>query len=401
MADYQDLSGLPADDTMAQMELQRRLKIAQALQTSKMPEGQMVSGHYVTPSWTQYAANALDKYMGGKQEEEAMKQFGEYRKSKEAKMADILQGLTPHTETTELDVNQAGGMPGVMQTQTIQPDINTTIQKMAQLNPDFGAKIAEARISKYLTPKEPIKLGAGEVLLDPNTMKPTYTAPFKPEIGSLQKDFEYAKSQGFPGGIKEFKTINEHTTPYFQAVPTEQGYARFNARTGQIEQMPINGKNVLPAAQSPQLQGQIAGARTGSEAQAKREFNMTGASDTIDQAEKILTGKIKPTASGIGALTDVAGSVIGYAPKGAAEADQLRAIGGQLVAKMPRMEGPQSDRDVQLYTQMAGQIGDATIPISRRLAALQTVKSIVKKYEPINKPTQSSQSNVINFEDLK
>jgi hypothetical protein len=272
---------------------------------------------------------------------------------------------------------------------------------MAQLNPDFGAKIAEARISKYLTPKEPIKLGAGEVLLDPNTMKPTYTAPFKPEIGALQKDFEYAKTQGFPGGIKEFKTITEHTTPYFQAVPTEQGYARFNARTGKIEQMPINGQAVLPAAQSPQLQGQIAGARTGSEAQAKREFNMTGASDTIDQAEKILTGKTKPTASGIGALTDVAGSVVGYAPKGAAEADQLRAIGGQLVAKMPRMEGPQSDRDVQLYTQMAGQIGDATIPISRRLAALQTVKSIVKKYEPINKSAQPSQSNVINFEDLK
>jgi hypothetical protein len=53
---------------------------------------------------------------------------------------------------------------------------------MAQLNPDFGAKIAEARISKYLTPKEPVKLGAGEVLLDPNTMKPLYTAPNKPAV---------------------------------------------------------------------------------------------------------------------------------------------------------------------------------------------------------------------------
>jgi len=182
MAEFQDVSGLPTDDTMAQLELQRKLKLAQALQQEQMPQGQMVSGHYVAPSWTQYAANALGQYVGGKQEEEAMKQFGDYRKSKEAKMADILQGLTPHTETTELDVNQAGGMPGVMQTQTIQPDINTTIQKMAQLNPDFGAKIAEARISKYLTPKEPVKLGAGEVLLDPNTMKPLYTAPNKPAV---------------------------------------------------------------------------------------------------------------------------------------------------------------------------------------------------------------------------
>ena len=30
MAEYQDISGLPADDTIAQMELQRRLKMAQA-----------------------------------------------------------------------------------------------------------------------------------------------------------------------------------------------------------------------------------------------------------------------------------------------------------------------------------------------------------------------------------
>jgi hypothetical protein len=175
----QDVSGLPSNDTMAQLELQRRLKIAQQLQQSKAPEGQMISGHYVAPSFTQSLANAYGVYKGKKSEEEAIKKYGEYEQNKQSKMADILKGLTPHTEEVQLDVNQAGGMPGVMQTQQVQPDINATIQQMSQLNPDFGAKIVESRISKALTPKEPIKIGAGDVLLDPNTMQPLYTAPNK------------------------------------------------------------------------------------------------------------------------------------------------------------------------------------------------------------------------------
>jgi len=178
----QDVSGLPVDDTMAQLELQRKLKMADLLKQAQEPQAQMVGGRYIRPSWTQKLAGLAKAYVGGKTEEEAMKNYGDYQKSKEAKMADILQGLTPHTETTELDVNQAGGMPGVMQTQTVQPDINATIQKMATFDPNFGAKIAEAKISKALTPKEPVKLGAGDVLLEPNTRHPLYTAPNNPAV---------------------------------------------------------------------------------------------------------------------------------------------------------------------------------------------------------------------------
>jgi hypothetical protein len=122
---------------------------------------------------------------------------------------------------------------------------------------------------------------------------------------------------------------------------------------------------------------------------------MAGAPDIVNDARNILTGKVKPTSSGLGTIADVAGSTVGYAPIGAAQADQLRVIGGQLVAKMPRMEGPQSDRDVALYTQMAGQIGDSTIPVSRRIKALKTVEGIVSKYatkQPMGNSTQDQQA---------
>jgi hypothetical protein len=92
---------------MAQMELQRRLKMAQALQETKMPEGQMIGGHFVAPSFTQQLASVYNKYQGGKAEREAMQQFGEYRKSKEQKQAEALrgfvEGMQPKATTTAQD----------------------------------------------------------------------------------------------------------------------------------------------------------------------------------------------------------------------------------------------------------------------------------------------------------
>ena len=173
-----DQTGLE-DPTLQQINLKRKLALADSLRNTPELQGQMVSGHYVAPSWTQSLANVANKYIGNKIAEKSMKEYSDYEKNKTTKMADILKGLTPHTEEVQLDTVQAGGMPGVMQTQQIKPDINAAIQGLTQLDPSFGAKIAEARIAKALTPKEPMKIGAGEVLLDEN-YKPIYSAPFKP-----------------------------------------------------------------------------------------------------------------------------------------------------------------------------------------------------------------------------
>lgn len=132
------------------------------------------------------------------------------------------------------------------------------------------------------------------------------------------------------------------------------------------------------------------------EREGAREFNMGGLRETIDSARKILsppnqtslggpTSK-RPTESIIGTAADYIGSAIGVSPRGAAEADQLRAIGAQLISKMPRMEGPQSDKDVALYREAAGRIGDSMIPIARRLEALKTVEELYAKYDKRSEP---------------
>lgn len=97
----------------------------------------------------------------------------------------------------------------------------------------------------------------------------------------------------------------------------------------------------------------------------------------IADAEKILGGA---TGSYVGAGIDLAGQAVGLSTKGAQAAAQLKAIEGMLVSKMPKMSGPQSDKDVALYRQMAGMIGDSTVPTETKKAALKSIKEIQSRY---------------------
>jgi hypothetical protein len=97
----------------------------------------------------------------------------------------------------------------------------------------------------------------------------------------------------------------------------------------------------------------------------------------INQAEPLLKGS---TGSYTGVAIDSLAQAFGFATPGAVNAQQLKAIEGALVAKMPKMSGPQSDKDVALYRQMAAVIGDATIPYAQKAAALEQVRAIQERY---------------------
>ncbi len=86
------------------------------------------------------------------------------------------------------------------------------------------------------------------------------------------------------------------------------------------------------------------------------------------------------TGSGVGTIIDAAGNVIGVSSESADAAASLRAIGGALIAKMPKMTGPQSDKDVALYKDMAGRIGDSNIPPSQKRSAAKTIREINARY---------------------
>lgn len=121
---------------------------------------------------------------------------------------------------------------------------------------------------------------------------------------------------------------------------------------------------------------------------ADRAKKGVSAGDTllnIGMARKLL--QQSPTHSGAGAAVDSVASFFGKSTNSADVASQLDTLGGWMTANVPRMEGPQSNYDVQQYRTMAALVGDRTKPVSQRLKALDTLEQLSHKYAPLN-PSQ-------------
>ena len=61
---------------------------------------------------------------------------------------------------------------------------------------------------------------------------------------------------------------------------------------------------------------------------------------------------------------------------------RLNMIAGALTMTQPRFEGPQGVLDVKLYEKQAGDLGNPNLPIETRLAAVQQMINLQKKYYP-------------------
>lgn len=166
----------------------------------------------------------------------------------------------------------------------------------------------------------------------------------------------------------------------FQSRPQEQQkYLDEQAQQrAQIDMLPQRGA----------LEAQIAAMKAKAEADAKAaaERDSQVATKAVDaqrtlgllgEAERLLP---LSTGSSAGNVVDSVAGAFGYSTPGAQAIAGLQAIAGQLTSSMPRMQGPQSDKDVQLYKQMAGDLANPNIPVPTRMAALQQIRRLNQKY---------------------
>jgi hypothetical protein len=191
------------------------------------------------------------------------------------------------------------------------------------------------------------------------------------------------------------KRVSELASMAQRAQDKEAAQANLKAQQDQMAEFRRQG--LAQSAEARSLQAEIAKgnlairqleAETKLEAKAEeRNKPIVEARESlslINQAEKLLD---KATASLTGTGVDVLAGAVGVSTGGAQAAAQLKAIQGALVAKMPKMSGPQSDKDVLLYREMAGQIGDSTLPVDTRKAALTTIREIQERYAKIPEGT--------------
>lgn len=204
------------------------------------------------------------------------------------------------------------------------------------------------------------------------------------------QEYQFAQKDGFTGSFDQWMARKAQQSgggsPFFQFLPGADGYLVGNARTGQIAPGMVNGQRAIPGALDPRLQGELVtakeGAKAGVERNTAKQERTRSADDALsllDEAETILS--LPSTTGSVGGnLVDKTAGAVGMSTEGAQSTARLKTIGGQLVAKMPRMEGPQSNYDVQLYRDMAGQLDDPTVPTPTRMEALRQIRRLNEKY---------------------
>jgi len=188
--------------------------------------------------------------------------------------------------------------------------------------------------------------------------------------GAVEKNAagQLAVSQG-QLGVAQAREKREATAPKGQIVQTDTGPLLVDPVSGTATPVTVGGKAV-PAKGSGQA--------------AKDAQSVI---DLLDQADPLLD---TATHSLIGAGYDRGAAAFGKSTEGAQAAAQLKALEGALISKQPKMTGPQSDKDVLLYRQMAGQIGDASLPIETRRAAMRGVREMAKR--SLGQPPESANS---------
>ncbi len=152
---------------------------------------------------------------------------------------------------------------------------------------------------------------------------------------------------------------------------TAGGLVRVNKYTGDVMPVTMGGQTV----QGKQAASVSAVDRKMQQEAIVADKDYQNSLDAASQAQSLLD---RATGSGLGRARDQAYAMFGESTEGAKAAAQLKVVAGKLVAAVPKFSGPQSDADVKLYREMAGQVGDETLPVETRRAALSTVMELQK-----------------------
>ena len=451
-----DIGTLTPEQMLQQQQILRQQKMAEMLMQKGMeqPQGQMISGHYVAPSIFQNLAGLANTYVGQRGIEKGdqaqidlAKAIREQQKVGLADYYQTLKGTPSQAGNLQLgNTNQAigsieeplGQYKAPVAGQAGNRELANLTASMDERLPAFLRQHAMTELTKPPKWEKDVRYDdrGREIHGWTNVNDPTL--PFsaqskKPEMTASERihadiAINRAKDEGIAVGgggynapvanpvpmsnpamnnapIGTSPVIRQNAQPVSIA-PNAPAYAQ-NAVTMQpnsvnASQLPVPPQ-VNMAGVSPKEQRKIAG--TQAEELQKNVKNSYEAYPVVKEIQQILPNA---TAGYAGQAWKQANRVFGLSTASSPIDTQLEILGTKLVMLQPRFEGPQGVRDVELYQKAAGDIANANLPIEDRMAALEQVKNIYKRYAPnldwtfaptpvavpnASAPKQSSQDN--------
>jgi hypothetical protein len=373
--------------------IEREKKLAQALMQRGLqaPQGQMVSGRYVAPSFTQYLANAFDVY-GGKRGIESAEQ-------KQTELANMLRetgGRDAQDILSTMRGRQA--VPELVpQGQTLLDDQGMPTmgaqRGVAGIAPDLESAYAKAIGSRSPQGQALAPLLAKQLMREPKFEK-IEQYDFKTGntmVGMIDVNSPRPEATYRPIGVskpamsaKDAAELRDRGINVGGGIPTS-GVAMGGGQgggqvTGDAKYLPANlptyeyNRNLSPA-QNRELAGKFEADLQKSVKNAKSAFN------AIKNVSEILGSNAPSSGRGENIITGVR-EFFGRGGEASKTDAQLKVLEQQLVQQVPRFEGPQSDKDVASYKAAAGDVGNPNIPIASRMGALQVLIDLNKKYYP-------------------
>jgi hypothetical protein len=370
------------DAAIAQAQLSAK-RFAEMRQQPEL-QGQMVGGRYIAPHGLEYLAQALRQYQGAQGEKAEFEKIKQLTQAKRQAVADALRGYIEKMQGTPENVAADGMGP----TRPAQPlDMKAGYEHLMQSG---IPQLTQAGLQGYM------QMPALEAQQRERDEARTYGA----QEAQLTREARMQEAQlAREARMQEAQFTREARMQelQFKLADARAGQAERLAAQKELKQMILSGqketRQIIGGTQDkPTYDKELGGfvyKPTAQDPQGKIVPlpNSTGQRDAknalkvIAQAEGLLD---KATGSYVGVAADEFARLFGVSTPGARGAAQLKALEGELISKMPKMTGPQSDKDVLLYKQMAGQIGDPTIPADTKRAALEVIKQIQSRYAGVS-----------------
>lgn len=406
--------------------LAKKRQLAQALiQNGTQPQGMQAGRLFVGPTPVSSLASLASVIAGGVMDRKLDKKETSLKEERAKQLADALRGMTgqsaPKLEQPPEMPQAAADRPGIIADQGIaagsgpnrspmsaaQPALDPQRESMLQFLQSMPLEQQEALVGQQalakLFPKQPdeFTLKPGEARFSGNKQIASLSGGSDSNPSSV-KEYEYAKANGFDGSFQDWIAAGGQSSrpsaitvyEYFSKLPPEQQKQMLETmRTPVVRDVggvptivegrgnlkPLSTLETEASAAGRLAEGKAVGQATG-EAKgglAKKGVSAQSNLDTLDIAEPLID---IATGSVTGATADKVASWFGGALDGAKATAQLKILQANLMTNMPRMEGPQSDRDVQLYREAAGQLGDPTVPREIKKASIKTIRDIQSKY---------------------
>ena len=281
----QPLASVPQQYTADAQELARSQRLAQLLTASPAAEGQMVSGRYVPPSWTQQLAGLVNAgtgaYFANKAENQQQQLANKLRQGEQTAMADFMEQKKTNPELAYTNL---------------------------YTNPVASAAQRELAFKKMS--EGPMKLGAEESLVDQFSFKPVATGAEKtaPDVRTAAQmlgirgapeTWNQQQTQAVANQVMAMKkatapsvslNANNKFAGGFGEKASGGAYDMYTAALNAPQQIE-NAKRTIELVNSGALTGPAANIAL----EAAKIFNVAGANnqDTITKTEQLFSNRGK------------------------------------------------------------------------------------------------------------